>query len=1002
MQNIGSTDNEGAASITKTLSGDLIIGGYKEDSALVVRTTPSGEVVWSKSFNVGPDADYINDIIISADNHIVLIGDGRNGTINPYGFCSKLDLSGNIVWTATFNAGSAHIWTLGITENGNNNFQVVGGLVDNFLDNYLVEIDGTTGVVISDNMYARSNWANAYDENFNDVEYCSSNSSTYAVGRFQLSAGFASYRPCLTKFDANGNLVWSKTYLYDVSPSHRLYSYGIHVEGDSIVMSLLGTVGGTNTPFSVGIMKTDLDGTMGWAKWYESPSNVDLRGYSFELCPNGYVISGWTNTTNKQYFLINTNTSGQVQWSKTYGGTGVEEIFLAVANASSVVDGNRIVSVGRTTSFSTTEDVFLMAADLNTGLIAGSPCSADLPIATISLPVYEANYAMLTGTYPFTNNYPNVPAYNSGFGYSGQLIEYNTDTLVSNDTIFLCPGELAEIKADWQMPGVTYLWNTGAITDTINATSSGMYTVEVSNGCYTWYDTTYVNYSGVALDLGNDTTICSGQSLMLNSNVIGANYLWSTGEVTPGISVSSSGDFWLEVTVGNCVLRDTIQATFVSSTVNLGNDTVVCDALNLVLDATTPGATYLWSDGSTSPVLMVSSTGTYWVNVLVGSCSVSDTINVTLDGIILDLGPDVVLCAGDSLQLDVSSINGTYMWQDGSTSPSYTIHSAGTYWVEITGPICSYADTITVSYDNTTLDLGNDTAICENDSIVIEALLSGAIAYSWSDGSFGSSITVSNNGDYWVDVVDTFDCVLSDTISVQTISLPQIELGADTTLCTGEELVLTPLQSVDSLLWSDGSTLSSMTINSDEQVWLSVYENGCMNSDTINVEFTSPVFLSFNDTSVCAGEYLMIDLSAVSDSVLWQDGSSLPMHQIDSAGLYSVAAWNECGLATDEFYVEIDFDCFCALYVPNAFTPNDDGINDLFGVKTNCDPWLFELLIFDRWGELIFESNDPYDYWDGVYKETTKNDMFVWKVRYQFEQAVADEITKYGFVVVVK
>lgn len=154
------------------------------------------------------------------------------------------------------------------------------------------------------------------------------------------------------------------------------------------------------------------------------------------------------------------------------------------------------------------------------------------------------------------------------------------------------------------------------------------------------------------------------------------------------------------------------------------------------LNATVPGGTYLWQDGSTSPTYNVSAPGSYSVTVTAQNCSNSDQVNVAYNPLpTVDLGPDTMLCTGSTLNLSTFGPGYSYLWQDGSTASSFTVNAPGLYWAEVTLNNCSFRDSIQVGYKPLPMvSLGNDTAICAGSTLTLDASVPGA-TYLWQDGS---------------------------------------------------------------------------------------------------------------------------------------------------------------------------------------------------------------------------------------------------------------------------
>ncbi len=276
---------------------------------------------------------------------------------------------------------------------------------------------------------------------------------------------------------------------------------------------------------------------------------------------------------------------------------------------------------------------------------------------------------------------------------------------LGNDTA-ICVG--SSLTLDAGNAGATYLWSTGATSQSISVTAAGSYSVAVTNagGC-TGYDTINVSTNPLpVVALGNDTTFCAGGSLTLDAGNAGASYLWSTGATTQTISVNASGTYSVTVTTaGGCIGRDTMNVTVNPlPVVALGNDTTICGGGSLTLDAGNAGATYLWSNGATTQSTTITTAGTYSVAVTnAAGCTASDTIDVTTAAApVVALGNDTTYCgsAGPVLliTLDAGNPGATYLWSTGATTQSISVSTSGSYSVTVTNAAgCTGRDTINVT-----------------------------------------------------------------------------------------------------------------------------------------------------------------------------------------------------------------------------------------------------------------------------------------------------------------
>lgn len=287
------------------------------------------------------------------------------------------------------------------------------------------------------------------------------------------------------------------------------------------------------------------------------------------------------------------------------------------------------------------------------------------------------------------------------------------------------------------------------------------------------------------------------------------------------------------------------------------------------------------------------------------------------------------------------------------------------------------------------ITLGDDIEIPCDDiiSITLDAPL-GMDCYLWSDGSTTSSITVSEEGEYWVETVK--GCAFgSDTITVAlTNEIFEIDLGNDTLLCETETLELTAFfDPLANYLWQDGSALPTLEVSESGTYFVTANIEGCFDSDTIFVDFEAlPVVDLGNDTTLCLEEELTI--SFLDTAVLyyqWQDGSDQPEMTISAAGNYSLIATNDCGIVSDQISVDFKDCAHCDIYIPNIFSPNFDGVNDEFRAYSPCEFDYFSLKIFNRWGGLLFEGNAIDEGWDGIFKNKKHNPgVFVFLLQYEF------------------
>lgn len=200
-----------------------------------------------------------------------------------------------------------------------------------------------------------------------------------------------------------------------------------------------------------------------------------------------------------------------------------------------------------------------------------------------------------------------------------------------------------------------------------------------------------------------------------------------------------------------------------------------------------------------------------------------------------------------------------------------------------------------------------------------------------------------------------------DIAFIHVLPIPILNLPADTILCNTDTLLLNASQTLQqtSYLWQDGSVSHTYTVRDPGTYSVQVSSQGCQSTaiSAMSYQFT-PTYTNGKDTSKCAGDFIQFDLYFPGANYLWQDLSTSPTYTILKPGTYYCNLSDYCGSITDTIVVT-DLNCDCRLQVPNAFSPNGDGINDDFRPVTNCTPVYYHLSVFDRDGQLYLKTILP-------------------------------------------
>jgi gliding motility-associated-like protein len=217
----------------------------------------------------------------------------------------------------------------------------------------------------------------------------------------------------------------------------------------------------------------------------------------------------------------------------------------------------------------------------------------------------------------------------------------------------------------------------------------------------------------------------------------------------------------------------------------------------------------------------------------------------------------------------------------------------------------------------------------------------------------------------------------SDTIEVAFESLPpDFELGDDMVICPGDTVFLNAPQTDNAILWEtpDGASTESQYFATLSGIVTLTISNHCgVVSDKILIEFDeNKPQITFDPMSLCDGESVVVDATQPFDAIYeWNAGSTSPSIQITTPGSYSVSIITECYATESSVQVTQSADCDPQVFIPNVFSPNGDGVNDVWEVQ--IDPAITILgvhcSIFDRWGNTVFNAHTPTIAWDGTFND---------------------------------
>jgi hypothetical protein len=529
----------------------------------------------------------------------------------------------------------------------------------------------------------------------------------------------------------------------------------------------------------------------------------------------------------------------------------------------------------------------------------------------------------------------------------------------------ICPGNSVLIAPG--IPNVDYLWSDGSTGSSLVSGIAGDIVLAISNACGVSMDTMTISLlpDVPSLDLGVDFTLCPGEVVILDPELNGVSYLWQDGSTASTFTVDQTSQIILAVSNSCGIAIDTVNVTEDSTgpVLELGPDISVCEGETVLLDPGINGVSYLWQDGSTNSTLLVTSSSMIVLQIS-NACGMStDSINVVISGLApeLELGPDIVVCEGETVLLDPGLNDVAYLWQDGSTNSSLLVTASSLVVLEVGNACGTDRDTIDVEISGIApqVDLGPDILLCDGETMILIVDGTGSII-EWQDGSSGPEQLIETSGLYTVSL--TNNCgVASDSVNVVVDLTPEpFDLGMDQLICAGDVISLHAPVTSNNLLWSTGSTASVIEV-SDAGEYALVISNDCgESSDAIAISINTEMLTNITDQmfAFCKGDELILDVHQLVEAMyLWNTGSTNSQITVNDVGEYSVTITSACDELIENIIIEPG-DCVNPeIFIPNAFSPNGDNINDVFRIELDDrDVVAFQILIYDRWGEVVYNS----------------------------------------------
>ncbi|MBN8703001.1 MAG: gliding motility-associated C-terminal domain-containing protein [Bacteroidetes bacterium] len=952
----------------------LVSGGSRE--GFVVKFDNTGTRLWAtfvggslqefpreiKTDNLGNK--YVTGRVNSTNMPLVNPGGGayfdgtHNGGVWDF-FIWKFDAADSLVWS-TYYGGTALDEAMAIDIDNSNNLWLVG-------------------MTTSTNIPTQ-NLTGAYNQVANAGQY-----DAFAI-KFNSSHAlvWASY--------VGGSAQYDMFYDVDASVANDIVMVGasnstnfptMNPGGGAFFQGTLGTAS-TNNYRNCVIVKLDNNAAMQWSTYYGGSNPVNFPGDEAWGVVTDNAGDVWVTGSAISVDFPTDGCGGYFKGNVANGEAG-ESFLLQFSNASarkhatfcgSTLDQDAMYGI----SFSAPQTIFL------TGFQNGIN-----PVPPLQNPGGGAYYQAVKagGTEVIIQKY--------------RKIIYNPIAQATVSDSVICVGDsinFSDLSYNYYTPVTKWNWSfQGSAVPTssqknpanVYYTNQGVYSVTLiaSNFCEadTIYKNLYITVNPLPTVQVSPLSVCSGVAADLTAS--GAtSYSWSpsTGlSATIGASVTCSITTATNYTVTGtdalgCVSSSSLAISVVPQpTVSISINDTVCNGQSATITAG-GGTNYSWSNGSTTSAINVSpSVSTiYTVSVSNGFCMAKDSATIFSEAAIAAISGTSSICSGSSATLSAAAAT-NYLWSIGGTGTSIVVSPTtnSLYSLTVFGQYCLDTSSIAITVDvPPTLSVSSNTTICAGQLTTISA--SGAANYSWSNGSTTASVSISptSNTTYTVSASNGVCPPVIDSVTIQVMLSPTADAGIDQIVCASQTATITASGGV-TYLWSTGQTTATVIVTPvNTAVYNVTVSNGnCSSVDFVTITASSPAVDAGNNTTIPYGQSVALNATG-GVTYSWSPGAMLscttcasPLASPTVSTMYYVEATdnNNC-TAIDSVYITVETPCDQELFVPNAFSPNNDGQNDNLEIKgVNCVLSL-HVTLYNRWGQKVFETTNPKEYWTGYFQ----------------------------------
>ncbi len=547
---------------------------------------------------------------------------------------------------------------------------------------------------------------------------------------------------------------------------------------------------------------------------------------------------------------------------------------------------------------------------------------------------------------------PTVPAESNRVIAIATVVNLAKPVTDVTGSVSICAGGSTIISAPSGF--ASYLWSNSATTQQVTVSSSGSFSVQVGDGTCTSVSSDVVTVTSVvvpakpAITITGNLALCNGAFVGLSAPNGFTSYLWSTGETTKQIVVSSAGSYTVQTgNASNClsVSSDPVAVTLTGSncTVSTASPTATSasrcgsGAVSLTASGATGAQEYRWYGLPTSGTLLFTGspfttpdlTGntSFYVSIYDPSTGESNRViaNATIVNLskpVTDVTGSIAICAGGSTLISAPAGFVQYKWSDGSTKQQLQVTAAGNYSVQTGDGTCLSvaSDVVTVTVETPpskpTITTTGNASLCGG--TVILTAPAGLSSYLWSTGETTEQITVSTAGTYRLTVTNASGCgsATSDPFVVTGgIAKPSVTRVGSTTFCEGQTATLVGPVGFNSYKWSSGETTQQLTVSVAGSYSLKVTTAaGCtsVSSDaiviTVDAKPAKPTITASGAVTFCVGQQVSLK-GPDGFNYTWSNGATSQAIAVSKTNSYSLVVSNSNG-------------CFSAVSEPLLVTAN--------------------------------------------------------------------------------